>query len=73
VEDWRRLPAGSAFAPALAAGSIALDGERELSFGPKRKVSIELVEKAFATINVAAVMRYAAAKGLLREGRLACA
>jgi hypothetical protein len=44
-----------------------------LSFGPARNVSIELVEKAFNTIDVAAVMRFAAANGLLRENRLACA
>jgi predicted polyphosphate/ATP-dependent NAD kinase len=73
VENWRRIQQGRAFSPALAAGSIALDGERELSFGRGRAVSIELVEKAFNTINVSAVMRFAAENGLLREGQIACA
>ncbi len=67
VEQWRRFPAGQPIAPDLAAGSIALDGERELTFHSRQNVSIRLVENAFDTIDVAAVMRFAATKGLLRE------
>ncbi|MCI4678020.1 NAD(+)/NADH kinase [Rhodoblastus acidophilus] len=73
VEEWRRLPAGRKVFPRLAAGSIALDGERELSFDRRQRVSIELVERAFSTIDVASAMRFAAAKGLLRDRNLACA
>lgn len=73
VEQWRRIAARQAVAPASAAGSIALDGERELSFDQRHKVSIELIEGAFNTIDVAAIMHFAAANGLLRDRALAYA
>jgi predicted polyphosphate/ATP-dependent NAD kinase len=66
VEDWRSMPADVPFSPKLAAGSIALDGERELSFSEEDEVSITLVPQAFRTIDVAAVMRFAATHGLMR-------
>jgi predicted polyphosphate/ATP-dependent NAD kinase len=72
IDEWRRLPAGQPVSPALAAGAIALDGERELFFEPHQNVSIQLVEDAFNTVNVAAVMRFAARRGLLRDRPLAC-
>lgn len=67
VEAWRRLPAGQTVSPATPAGAIALDGERELSFDPGQTVTIRLVDRAFRTIDVAAVMRFAATRGLLHE------
>lgn len=73
VEGWRRLPAGSVFTPALAAGAIALDGERELFFDPHQQVEIRLVDHAFLTVDVAAVMRFAARHGLLVSRPLAAA
>jgi predicted polyphosphate/ATP-dependent NAD kinase len=71
VEEWRRLEAGRKVLTDLTAGTIALDGERERLFDQKHKVSIELVERAFHTIDVAAAMRFAAANHLLCERALA--
>ncbi|MBS7543918.1 NAD(+)/NADH kinase [Ancylobacter oerskovii] len=65
IESWRRLPAGAVLTPALAAGAIALDGERELFFDPHQQVEIRLVDRAFHTVDVAAVMRFAAREHLL--------
>ncbi len=66
VEGWRSMPVGVPFSPKLAAGSIALDGERELSFSEDDEVSITLLAQAFRTIDAAAVMRFAATQGLMR-------
>lgn len=68
IEAWRRMPAGRAFVPGLNAGAIALDGERELFFDAHQDVTITLNDNAFRTVDVAAVMRFAAARGLMREG-----
>jgi predicted polyphosphate/ATP-dependent NAD kinase len=67
IADWRRMPAGIPFIPRLKAGSIALDGERELSFSEREPVSVTLVDDAFRTINVYAAMHFAATHGLLRS------
>ena len=42
VRRFARLPPGKPVAPEIEAGSIALDGERELSFSPQDDVSITL-------------------------------
>jgi predicted polyphosphate/ATP-dependent NAD kinase len=65
VDDWQRMPAGIAFVPRLKAGTIALDGEREIFISEGQQVSITLVDAAFYTIDVGRVMRFAAAEGLL--------
>jgi predicted polyphosphate/ATP-dependent NAD kinase len=67
IADWRRMPAGIPFVPRLKAGSIALDGERELSFCEREPVSVTLVDDAFRTINVSGAMHFAARHGLLRS------
>ncbi len=67
VDGWRRLPAGEVCLPTLPAGSIALDGEREFSFDPHQSVTISLTDRAFRTVDVAAVMRTAGTRGLLRS------
>lgn len=64
VESWRRMPAGGAFTPALAAGAVALDGERELFFDPHQQVEITLRDAAFRTVDVGAVMGFAAREKL---------
>lgn len=69
VEEWRRMPAGIAFVPRLKAGSIALDGEREIFIAEGQQVSVTLVDAAFHTIDVARVMQFAAAKGLLQTAQ----
>jgi predicted polyphosphate/ATP-dependent NAD kinase len=68
IEDWRRMPPGVTFAPSLAAGSVALDGEREFVFDAQQSLAITLIDHAFRTIDVAAVMRFASMRGLLRSG-----
>ena len=65
VASWRRLPADEPQSPATPAGSIALDGERELTFDEKHRVEVRLTNDAFHTIDVAAVMRFAAKTGLM--------
>ncbi|MBX3538366.1 MAG: NAD(+)/NADH kinase [Chelatococcus sp.] len=65
IEAWRRMPAGMVFKPALTAGAIALDGERELFFDPHQDVAVTLVDQAFHTVDVKAVMQFAARQGLL--------
>ncbi|CAA0108878.1 Uncharacterised protein [Starkeya nomas] len=68
LESWRRMPAGTVHRPSLAAGSIALDGERELFFDPHQDVAITLIDRAFRTVDVSAVMRFAARQKLLVGG-----
>ena len=48
------------------AGVVALDGEREITFGPDDRLTITLRERAFRSIEVADCLRYAATQGLLR-------
>lgn len=66
IRKFSRLAAGKSIRPGIAAGSIALDGERELSFTERDNVSITLETNAFRTVNVSACMQYAAKKGLMR-------
>lgn len=53
------------YLPSVSAGSLALDGERELTFGEIDDVSIRLQADAFRTVNVPDCMAYAARHGLL--------
>ena len=69
ILGWRRLPAGALHVPGLTAGSIALDGERELAFSERDRVAIRLEEKAFHTVNVGACLHYAAQNGLMHSVR----
>lgn len=66
IAGWQRLQAGRSYVPQIQAGSIALDGERELSFSERDRVQVALEENAFRTVNVAAVMDHAARHGLMR-------
>jgi predicted polyphosphate/ATP-dependent NAD kinase len=67
IRSWRRTRSGVRYTPKTQAGSIALDGEREIAFSERDRVSIELEENAFRTINVGASMTYAARHGLLKR------
>ncbi|MDE0242208.1 MAG: NAD(+)/NADH kinase [bacterium] len=51
--------------PSVNSGSIALDGERELTFGKADDVSIRLEIDAFRTVRVSHCMAFAARHGLL--------
>jgi predicted polyphosphate/ATP-dependent NAD kinase len=53
------------YLPSVSVGSIALDGERELTFSEIDDVSIRLLPDAFRTINVNDCMAYAARHQLL--------
>jgi predicted polyphosphate/ATP-dependent NAD kinase len=66
IHDYGHMPAGRRYRPNIASGSIALDGEREISFSESDDVTIELVPNAFRTVNVSACMQYAARRGLMR-------
>ncbi len=55
------------YAPGVPAGSIALDGEREMTFSESDEVSIRLQTDAFRTINVPECMAFAARYGLLTQ------
>ncbi|WP_297975655.1 NAD(+)/NADH kinase [uncultured Amaricoccus sp.] len=59
-----RMMPGVAHHPSVAAGSLAFDGERELTFTDGDRVSVRLVPDAFRTIDVPACMAHAASAGL---------
>jgi hypothetical protein len=62
-----RIAAGKPITFAGRGGSIALDGEREFSFAETDRISIALEETAFRTVDVGAILRYAAKHGLMRK------
>ena len=53
--------------PAAPAGSLAFDGEREVTFSHEDEVRIILSDAAFRTIDVSACMAHAATKGRFVE------
>lgn len=53
---------------APSTGSLALDGEREISFSEEDRISVVLRDAAFRTVDVSATMAYAAEHGLFVEG-----
>lgn len=59
----RMLP-DAAHRPSIPAGSLAFDGERELTFTERDEVSVRLVPDAFRTVDVPACMAHAAQAGL---------
>ena len=67
VAGWQRLAANEPVAVAQDAGTVALDGERELAFAPGERVTMTLREDAFFTVDVARCMAVAARDGLLRS------
>ncbi|GAB3653226.1 NAD(+)/NADH kinase [Ramlibacter alkalitolerans] len=66
VASWERMVAGEPLAVGVEAGSVALDGERELTFAPGDRVTMTLREDAFHTLDVKRCMAAAARDGLLR-------
>lgn len=67
IASWQRMVADEPMAIAASAGTVALDGERELGFEPGQRVSMTLRENAFLTVDVARCMTMAAEQGLLRN------
>jgi predicted polyphosphate/ATP-dependent NAD kinase len=70
IRGFSDLKANKVIRPEISGGSIALDGERELSFSEGDKVSVTLERDAFRTVNVSACMRYATKHGLMRESKM---
>lgn len=66
IRDHEPMMPGVRYRPQITDGSIALDGERELSFNRDDDITIELVTNAFRTVNVSSCMQYAARHGLMR-------
>lgn len=64
IASWEAMPANQPFTITLAAGIVALDGERELAFDAGDKVNVTLRENSFPTVDVARCMQIAAATGL---------
>jgi hypothetical protein len=67
IVGWERMAADRPHTVALAAGVVALDGERELTFEAGEQVSVTLREDAFLTVDVARCMQTAAREGLFRH------
>lgn len=55
---------GTSYQPSISAGTLAFDGEREVTFSEIDNVSIRLALDAFRSVNIPACMAYAAAEGL---------
>ncbi len=66
IAGWQRMVAGEPLRVAAQAGTVALDGERELAFEPGQAVRMTLRENAFLTVDVGRCMTVAAEQGLLR-------
>jgi predicted polyphosphate/ATP-dependent NAD kinase len=67
IASWRRMVANEPLAIEHDAGTVALDGERELGFEPGQRVTATLRENAFLTVDVARCMHLGAVDGLLRS------
>jgi predicted polyphosphate/ATP-dependent NAD kinase len=67
IRDFAPMKPNVKYRPSITDGSIALDGERELSFTRDDDVTIELVPDAFSTVNVSGCMQYASRHGLMRS------
>ena len=67
IASWQRMVANEPMTADCAAGTVALDGERELPFRAGQRVQMTLREDAFFTLNVAHCMTVAVRDGLLRS------
>jgi predicted polyphosphate/ATP-dependent NAD kinase len=65
VEEVSRVEPGDTVELTPGAGSVALDGEREIELGPDDRVEVMLDPDGPLTIDVGAVMRDAARRGLM--------
>ena len=66
VASWQRMAPDEPLRVQQQAGTVALDGERELAFEAGDHVSVTLRENAFFTVDVARCMAAAARDGLMR-------
>lgn len=65
VRESRPLPAGVAHPVALDRGTVAVDGEREIEFGPATPVTVTLAHDGPLVLDVRSVLAAAAARRLL--------
>ena len=61
------MPPDQRFIVSQEAGTLALDGERELPFEPGEHVSVTLRDQAFPTVDVPRCLHIAAREGLFRQ------
>ncbi|MFV0385471.1 MAG: ATP-NAD kinase family protein [Paracoccus sp. (in: a-proteobacteria)] len=64
IASVERMAPEQLFHPAIPAGSLAFDGERELTFTESDDVTVQIVPNAFRTSDVPACMAHAASAGL---------
>jgi predicted polyphosphate/ATP-dependent NAD kinase len=69
IESWRRLLPDNPYAVAESEGSIAFDGEKELSFSRNDRPTITLRTNAFRSVDVSACMKFGAQARLLRDNQ----
>jgi len=69
IESWGSLLPDTPYAVGPQQGSIAFDGERELSFSTDDRPTVTLRTDAFRTIDISACMRHGARTRLLRDDR----
>ena len=69
IESWGALRPDTPCPVGPQQGSIAFDGERELSFSSGDRPTVTLRTDAFRTIDVSACMQHGARARLLQEGR----
>ncbi len=71
VERVFDIEAGVPYPVRLARGVLALDGEREIAFGPSDRVAVVLDPDGPLTVEVPRAMALAARDGLLKQGSVA--
>jgi len=69
VREVAPLRAGEPVTSAMARGTVAVDGERELEFGPRGPVEVTLTPHGPVVLDVRAVLARAAERGLLISPR----
>jgi predicted polyphosphate/ATP-dependent NAD kinase len=67
IKSWSALLPDTPYPIGEQEGSIAFDGERELSFSSDDRPTVTLRTRAFRTIDVAACMKFGARSRLLRD------
>lgn len=70
IESWRALEPDITYPITEEEGSIAFDGERELSFMKGDRPTITLRTNAFRTVDIAACMEFGAQMRLLTDNRI---
>lgn len=65
IDTWSRVEPGTTTEVSPRAGTLALDGERELELAPQDRVTVTLRTDGFRSIDVGGVMRWAATNGAL--------